>query len=72
MIVKPQFARGSHLFEVPVLLSHTYQDPLALAVAYLLPPAASLCLHHLVLRPLRRHWKVQEVSHRWGASLPAL
>ena len=61
MIVKPSYARGSHLFEVPILLSDTYRDPVALAVASLVPPLVSLTLHYCVVKPLRRHWKVQEV-----------
>ena len=66
VVVKPQFSRGSHLFEVPIALSHTYRDPPALLVAYLLPPGIALCLHYLVLRPLRKHWKVKEVRSRLG------
>ena len=62
VMVKPQLWRGSHLFEVPILLSNTYRDAHALAVASLLPPLVSLGLHYLVLKPLRRHWKVQEVG----------
>ena len=65
--MKPRFSRGSHVFEVPVVLSSTYRDPPALLVAYLLPPAVALGLHFFLLRPLRRHWRVKEV----GGSSPA-
>ena len=59
--MKPLFSRGSHVFEAPVLLSQTPLDARALAAATLLPPLISAGMHYLVLRPLRKRLRVQQV-----------
>ena len=62
VLLKPMFSRGSHIFEAPLLLSNTPADARALAAATLLPPLISASMQYLVLRPLRKRLRVQQVG----------
>ena len=71
VLLKPLFSRGSHVFEAPILLSQTPADARALAAAALLPPLVSAGLHYLVLRPLRKRLRVQQVP-RFRLQIPGI
>ena len=61
VLVKPLFTRGSHIFEAPIMLSAEPADARALLIAYLLPPLVTAGLRYLVVQPIRRRAKYQQV-----------
>ena len=63
VVPKPMFTYGSHVFEAPIMLSSEPTDVRALAVATLLPPLVAAGIQYLVLQPIRRRARYQQVSH---------
>lgn len=60
--MKPRLSRGTHTFELPIILTQSAQDYRVLAVAYIVPPIVTFVVKYGIVKPLLKRSRVKKVG----------